>query len=75
LSALPGRVVRKRRYLLEGGAVDVYFERDPVVAIFEVEFESEDEAAAYRPPSFVTREVTSDPEFSGASIAGVDRNR
>ena len=69
LSGLPGNRVRKRRYALQGGSVDVYLEPRQDVAIFEIEFQDEQSASAYSPPAFVTREVTSDPAYSGASLA------
>jgi CYTH domain-containing protein len=69
LRNLPGNRVRKRRYRVEGGGLDLYNDRNPVVAIFEVEFESEDSARAYSPPSFALREITGNPEFSGESLA------
>jgi hypothetical protein len=67
LSALPGRTLRKRRYSLLGGAIDVYGEQR---AIFEMEFMSLPEAQRYVPPAFAVREVTHDPAFSGANLAG-----
>lgn len=57
LSALDGTRVCKRRYSIAGGAVDVYPGTSPLV-IFEIEFESEQEAQGYLPPNFVGKEVT-----------------
>ena len=70
LRNLPGIRVRKRRYRVEPGGLDLYTDRNPVVAIFEVDFESEDSARAYSPPPFASREITGSPEFSGLSLAG-----
>ncbi len=46
-------VIRKRRYSIEGGSLDLLENRDP---LFEVEFASEAEAMAYSPPGFVGEE-------------------
>ena len=65
---LHGNRACKRRYALAGGALDVY--ADPAqTVVFEMEFGSEAEAAAYSPPSFVAQEVTHAQAFSGAGIA------
>ena len=69
LAALPGLVALKRRYNVAGGALDVYHQPRSGLAIFEVEFDDETAAESYRPPHFVTREITSDSEFSGFAVA------
>ena len=69
LAALPGLVTLKRRYTVAGGALDIYHQPRSGLAIFEVEVEDEASAQAYRPPHFVTREITSDAEFSGFAVA------
>lgn len=66
-SRLPGYAVRKRRYAVGDGALDVY-ER-PAAAIFEKEFASAAEAAAYVPPPFAVEEVTGRPAYSGLALA------
>lgn len=67
LSRLPGNPVSKRRYAIYGGALDLYV---PIsLAIFEVEFASDAEAASYTPPPFVAEEITDRPEFSGFALA------
>jgi CYTH domain-containing protein len=68
LAALKGNVVRKRRYFVAGGSVDVYH-GSPVVAVFEVEFDSEREAERYVPPGFAGEEVTNNASYSGAALA------
>ena len=60
------QVVRKRRYAVAGGALDLFPGQDQF-AVFEMEFESESEAQAYSPPGFVREEVTNDPAYSGAA--------
>ncbi|MBX3452340.1 MAG: hypothetical protein KF777_22480 [Planctomycetaceae bacterium] len=69
LAQLSGKVARKRRYSIAGGSVDVY-EGTPVIAVFEIEFASEQDAKRYQPPSFVSDEITRDESYSGAAIAG-----
>ena len=73
LSGLPGHCVRKRRYAIAGGALDVYGGVPPL-AIFEIEFATVAEAAGYRPPAFARAEVTRDPAYSGVALA-VSRGR
>ena len=69
LVVLPGKITRKRRYALPSGSLDVYLEPHGGLAILEVEFASEEAARQFEPPPFVTREITNDPKFSGASLA------
>jgi CYTH domain-containing protein len=68
LANLPARSARKRRFSIAGGSLDVYENPNAGMAIFEVEFESEMAASSYSPPAFVIREVTGDPQFSGATL-------
>ncbi|MGO4701282.1 hypothetical protein [Dyella sp. 2RAB6] len=68
LSALPGTPVRKQRYAVEGGAIDVY-PSSPPLAIFEIDFDSEQAAANYTPPPFTGVEITDDSAYSGAALA------
>lgn len=67
-SRLGGQPVKKARYAIAGGSLDLY-ESNPSLGVFEIEFDSEDEAATYTPPSFVGAEVTTDPSYSGAAFA------
>jgi CYTH domain-containing protein len=69
LSQLSGVVVKKPRYAVSGGALDLYSSPLVGLAVFEVEFESEAAASGYTPPSFVRAEVTHDAPYSGASLA------
>lgn len=69
LAQLPALVVRKHRYAIADGALDVYLSPEGV-AIFEKEFGSQAEAAAYQPPAFVGAEVTDEARYSGAALAG-----
>jgi hypothetical protein len=70
LAILPGRRVSKQRLVLASGSLDLYPRHEPdPLAIFEVEFPNEAAAELYRPPPFVTREVTGDPAYSGYTLA------
>jgi CYTH domain-containing protein len=64
LRRLSGKSVRKRRYKLVGGSVDID-ENDLQTIVFEIEFESEREAREYVPPKFVGEEITGIPAYSG----------
>jgi CYTH domain-containing protein len=72
LSNLPGVSVTKRRYLIQGGALDVYADSPQSPLIFEREFASAAEAAAFTPPNFVTLEVTGNSQYSGFALAGAN---
>ena len=71
LDALPGLRVRKQRIRYTGGSLDFYSELEPRIVLFEMEFSSEEKAAAYSPPSFVGREITGDSAYSGLALAGL----
>lgn len=73
LRHLPGKVVRKRRYALREGALDVYDLSG--TAIFSVEFKSEADAEAYLPPEFAKEEVTLNPAYSGSALAAQQGSR
>lgn len=69
LLRLPGRSATKLRYSVEGGALDIY--ESPVYgfAIFEVEFSSQEAAAAYVVPKFVATEVTFNEKYTGFALS------
>lgn len=67
-SALPGARVEKRRYTVGTGAIDIYPSPFPL-AVFEIEFASEQAASDYLPPDFVAAEITGQEAYSGAAIA------
>ncbi len=69
LSVLPGSSSIKRRYSVAGGSLDLYQEPNAGLMIFELEFVSEDAAAAYQPPTFVTREISGERHYSGYQLA------
>jgi CYTH domain-containing protein len=70
LSQLPGVTVKKRRYAVCGGSLDLYEGSHAGLAVFEVAFESEEKASGYTPPGFVRAEITHEVGYSGASLAG-----
>jgi hypothetical protein len=70
LSSLPGYRVRKRRYSLGEGALDIY-DAPVSLAIFEREFLSAADAAACAPPAFAIEEITDRSEYSGFALAKV----
>jgi CYTH domain-containing protein len=69
LFKLPGFITVKRRYSIAEGALDIYEQPRPGLAIFEIEFDDEASAQSYRPPHFVTLEITAESSFSGVSLA------
>lgn len=69
LSTLKGPRIRKLRYRLPTGVLDVFEQPRHPFAIFEVEFESVEAAGLYAPPAFVTAEVTDDAAYAGAQLA------
>jgi CYTH domain-containing protein len=63
-----GLDVSKTRYRFAGGSIDIYAGEELPI-LFSVEFANETEALNYKPPDFVAKEVTHDPEFSGFALA------
>jgi len=70
LAHLPARLARKRRLSVYGGSLDVYEYPNTGLQVFEVEFATSQEAAAYAPPLGVGREITNNPEHTGHALAG-----
>jgi CYTH domain-containing protein len=69
LQMLPGAIVRKARYSIEGGSLDVYETPPSSPIIFSIEFKSQADATKYSPPSFVGEEVTFDARYTGHAFA------
>ncbi len=69
LQALGGWEVEKQRYRLHHGSLDVYQRDTDRLLLFEREFAAADLAADCEPPAFAGREITADPDFSGAALA------
>jgi CYTH domain-containing protein/8-oxo-dGTP pyrophosphatase MutT (NUDIX family) len=69
-----GRRVEKVRHRIPAGAVtielDRYAGRHQGLLVAEVEFDSEDAAAAWDPPDWLGEDVTGDPAFANANLAG-----
>ncbi|MBV8945242.1 MAG: CYTH domain-containing protein [Solirubrobacterales bacterium] len=69
-----GRRIRKRRYLIssENGIqieLDVYRDHLGGLVTAEVEFGSEDAAAAFIPPPWLDREITDEPGYKNQRLA------
>ena len=66
---IPGVEVRKDRYCIDDGFLDIYDFPKQRHAIFEMEFDSSEDAAAFVPPTFVGSEVTRNMVFNGYALA------
>ena len=66
---IPGVEVCKDRYSLDNGFLDIYEFPKQRHAIFEMEFDSEEDAAVFVPPTFVGGEVTRNMVFNGYALA------
>lgn len=53
--------------------IDVFEKELAGLIMAEAEFRSAEEAAAFEPPPFLLQEVTSNPRFTGASLADATR--
>lgn len=69
MATLPGSRVKKSRYTLAGGLLDVYQSPNQGFAVFEVEFQSETAANDYTPPRFVLAEITQDATYNGFALS------
>lgn len=69
MQIIPSVKVCKNRYSLDGGFLDIYEFPKQRHAIFEMEFDSSDSAAAFVPPTFVGSEVTRNMVFNGYALA------
>ena len=63
----------RTRYEVDGGTAEVDVYRGPLagLVVAEVEFPSEAEAAAFVPPPWFGTEVTTDPRYRNAALAGI----
>ncbi len=68
-----GRRLRKRRHLIPHGdltiELDVYEGRLEGLLVAEIEFPSEDEAARFEPPPWLTEDVTGDARYLNETLA------
>lgn len=71
MATMPGTVVKKSRYTISGGALDVYQNPISGFAIFEAEFQSESDAMNYTPPNFTSKEITHSVKYSGFALSQV----
>ncbi len=74
LTKADGNIIRKKRYLIpaENGLtieLDVFDEPYVGTIIAEVEFPSEEAAAAYKPAEWFDEDVTGNPEYSNAQMS------
>jgi CYTH domain-containing protein len=68
LAALPAATLSKTRLSLAPYGVDVFRGHLDGLCLAEVEFESEQDAAAFRPAAFCRAEVTADRRFTGGEL-------
>ena len=76
LKKCDGRVIRKRRYLvpIQGyphlkGELDVFKDELTGLVILEVEFPSEEEAQAFRPPAWFGEDVSRDGRYHNSYLS------
>ncbi len=67
------RRIQKRRYRIPDGdltiELDVYHGRLSGLRVAEVEFDSSEAAAGFRPPEWLGRDVTGDPRYKNRRLA------
>ena len=73
-----GRRIVKRRYLIPAGGqlsieLDLYAGELDGLVTAEIEFDSEDQAEAFEPPSWIGSDVTGDGGYSNQSLAAHGR--
>lgn len=73
LNKIDGIVLKKTRYKIKENdlimEIDIFHDEYEGLAYMEIEFNSVQEAKAYKQPSFVMKELTYDCKFSNASLA------
>ncbi|HQV57312.1 MAG TPA: CYTH domain-containing protein [Ilumatobacteraceae bacterium] len=78
-SVTGGRQIAKTRYLIDDGdatiEVDIFHGRHEGLMLAEVEFATDEAMTAYRPPSWLGREVTDDPDYSNAVLSRNEADR
>jgi CYTH domain-containing protein len=72
-AALPGRRLAKTRYSIPPLGIDVFDPPLHGLVTAEAEFGTDAEMLAFQPPGYVHAEITSDPRFTGGSLAGASR--
>jgi CYTH domain-containing protein len=72
-AALPARLLEKTRHSVPPFGIDVFRGNLTGLILAEAEFSSTEEAAAFEPPGFFLREVTSDARFTGGSLSALTK--
>lgn len=73
LATLPAAVLSKTRLNLPSLGIDVFDPPLHGLVLAEAEFETDEQARAYRPPLEPVAEVTADARFTGGSLVRADR--
>jgi CYTH domain-containing protein len=73
LANLPAKMLRKTRYSVPPFGIDVFEDALTGVVLAEAEFNSAEDASALSLPSFIVREVTEDPRFTGGELVRASR--
>lgn len=74
LSSLPAKTLSKIRHSVPPFGIDVFEGMLRGLILAEAEFQSDEEAASLAVPSFTAGEVTTDPRFTGGSLAVAKRD-
>lgn len=75
LAQLPSKMLIKTRYSVPPLGIDVFAPPLHGLVLAEAEFDTDDAMLAFRPPSYVTAEVTDDPRFTGGRLANTTREQ
>jgi CYTH domain-containing protein len=70
LAELPANELRKTRYSVPPFGIDVFEGPLDGLVLAEAEFDSEEAASALTLPSYIVREVSDDPRYTGGFLAG-----
>lgn len=70
---LPAHILRKTRYSVPPFGIDVFADALAGLMLAEAEFDSSAAADALTLPSFIGREVTTDPRFTGGRLVRASR--
>jgi CYTH domain-containing protein len=73
LANLPAKMLTKTRYSVPPFGIDVFEDTLTRLVMAEAEFNSAEEASALSLPSFIVREVTEDPRFTGGELVRTSR--
>jgi CYTH domain-containing protein len=74
LATVPAAVLRKMRLIVAAYVVDAFAGPLAGLVLAEAEFDSLDDAAAFRPAAFCRAEVTDDRRFTGGELARAARD-